>query len=484
MVALVEGHEEPGKLMKNTTKEIEHHELDELFEKYRQAPDSYVFVVLADACRKIGRLDEALEICQKGVEKHPNYASGHVVLGKCLHDLGRDVEAHDSFKDVLALDANNLVALKYLGKMEATAGRYDRAREYLQSILNLDPENTEIKKTLQDVDEQEQISRGTPSPPEYENPPERVEDHVMIDTDTPSDLVETSDELATMTLADIFATQGYRSKAVRIYRELLKKQPNNALIAEKLRELGVESPVDKGGEPERTTRSATPSPPPVDDAPPAPQVEPEPPMETAPKAETAPPMEAAPQVEPEPPMETAPEAPPVVETHGPVPLARSSTVEPNAEGMAPREHVPEHESTMDDVSVDTDPTPVIELGMDPDAAREPAEDPMERRPSEPKVTVAEESPMSATPPSPPTDVADTTAEAPEQAEAPSTHKTENAQPASASVTERAEAVQGEAQSSDSDDDTPWQKGKRDDRRKIDEGESLNHFRRWLNRMNR
>ena len=51
-------------------------EFDELFRRYDSAPDSYVFVPLADACRKLGRFEEALEICEDGIERHPNYVSG------------------------------------------------------------------------------------------------------------------------------------------------------------------------------------------------------------------------------------------------------------------------------------------------------------------------------------------------------------------------------------------------------------------------
>ena len=82
--------------------------LDDLFEKFRQAPGSFVFVPLADACRKMGRLDEALEICEKGVARNPSYASGHVVKGKCLYDRGDFDTACETFERVLDLDDNNL----------------------------------------------------------------------------------------------------------------------------------------------------------------------------------------------------------------------------------------------------------------------------------------------------------------------------------------------------------------------------------------
>ena len=40
------------------------YELDDLFERYRATPKGHVFAPLADACRKAGMLEEALEICK------------------------------------------------------------------------------------------------------------------------------------------------------------------------------------------------------------------------------------------------------------------------------------------------------------------------------------------------------------------------------------------------------------------------------------
>ncbi|MDH3215577.1 MAG: hypothetical protein OEN01_04690 [Candidatus Krumholzibacteria bacterium] len=218
--------------MKDTI-DISNRELDELFERYRQAPDSYVFVLVADACRKINRLEEALEICDRGISLHPEYASGHVVRGKCLWDMDRSSEASETFEKVLVLDENNLVALKYLGMIEAQAGRFDSARSYLELILRLDPENRDIKKTLLDVEEHElECGRSTATPHGRESA-ENEDDEVSDEASTEDEL-ETSDELATATLADIFASQGYRDKARKIYQELLARQPANESIKRKI----------------------------------------------------------------------------------------------------------------------------------------------------------------------------------------------------------------------------------------------------------
>jgi tetratricopeptide (TPR) repeat protein len=258
--------------MGRTREELESSNLEELFERFRQSPEGYAFVPLADACRKMGRVDEALEICDTGVKRHPAYASGHVVRGKCLYDSGNRAGAREAFDHVLLLDEHNLVALKYLGMIDADDGNLEAAEKHLNRILSFDPENKEIKSILHIVEEQVQIERtadepvatmeavdeilsyGAPTPAleedEEDEPAPALSIEVDLGTDprdavpsdeVPSDEVETSDELASVTLADIFAEQGYTSKAAKIYREVLRKQPANDAIRAKLAELTGES---------------------------------------------------------------------------------------------------------------------------------------------------------------------------------------------------------------------------------------------------
>jgi tetratricopeptide (TPR) repeat protein len=242
------------------TRDMDTQNLDELFEKYRLAPDSFVFVPLADACRKSGQIEEALEICERGVLRHPGYASGHVVKGKCLFDLGDRDGARRVFQHVLTLDENNLVALKFLGTIEADEGNLDTAQRHLQQILALDPENKEIRQILRLVEEKEQIQREEdredgeePQDPDMDEVDEILgsgEDDAPVDAapeydqaaeNEPArhapdvtDELETSDELASITLADIFASQGYAKKAEKIYREVLRKQPDSDMVRRKL----------------------------------------------------------------------------------------------------------------------------------------------------------------------------------------------------------------------------------------------------------
>lgn len=260
--------------MKKARENGEARELDELFERYRRAPESFVFVPLADACRKMGRLDEALEICENGVRRHPDYPSGHVVRGKCLYDRGDLSAARESFSRVLSLDEDNLVALKYLGNIEADEGNLPSAQRHFRRILALDPDNKEIKTILRMVDEQDQsteieeapaddiiervgeilragpVAEDTAEPPEAapaeeasepsaadgdESIPERLAEEPALERG--AEEPETSGELASVTLAEIFASQGYASKAEKIYREILRRQPGNEDVRRRLSSL-------------------------------------------------------------------------------------------------------------------------------------------------------------------------------------------------------------------------------------------------------
>jgi tetratricopeptide (TPR) repeat protein len=211
-------------------------ELEKLFQRLVNEPDSKVFAPLADSCRKIGHLEEALYFCQDGVARHPEYASGQVVLGKCYFDMGDEENAKTAFQEVLSLDENNLVALKYLGMILVEQGDQRAAMEHFKHILALDPENLEIRSKLESLQETE----AADSEPVSEEDEEIVLLDEVLDEEFEGTTIqlgddqETSDELATLTLADIYASQGYLHKAKGIYEEVLRKWPDHSQAKEKL----------------------------------------------------------------------------------------------------------------------------------------------------------------------------------------------------------------------------------------------------------
>jgi len=123
-------------------------EIEKLERRYAENPDGRYFAPLADAYRKAGQVDRALELVRSGLGKHPDYLSAHIVLGRCLLDKKDDPNAAQAFQSVLGLDPENIIALKSLAEIAERKGELVQSREWLQQLLKIDPMNTEAEADL------------------------------------------------------------------------------------------------------------------------------------------------------------------------------------------------------------------------------------------------------------------------------------------------------------------------------------------------
>ena len=83
--------------------------LEEIY-KSELDPKGRAFVPLADAHRRLGDLGKALAVLQEGLERHPDFASAHMVAGWVHRSREEPDDAMSSFERVLALDAGNTLA--------------------------------------------------------------------------------------------------------------------------------------------------------------------------------------------------------------------------------------------------------------------------------------------------------------------------------------------------------------------------------------
>ena len=123
-------------------------EIEKLEKRWAENPKGRNFAPLADAYRKAGELDKALELCTAGLELHPDYVSAHIVFGRCLIDQKNDPGASDVFRKVLTLDPENVLALKILAEIAERGGRHDEAAEWLTRLLAADPMNGDAAEHL------------------------------------------------------------------------------------------------------------------------------------------------------------------------------------------------------------------------------------------------------------------------------------------------------------------------------------------------
>src|SRR3954454_3054937 len=125
--------------------------IDELRKKFDENPRRY-FAPLANEYRKIGDFDQAIFICQEFLPQHPGHMSGHIVYGQALFESGRHDEARSVFETALALDPENLIALRHLGDIARAHGDGDTARAWYRRVLESDPRNEEIAGILSSLD--------------------------------------------------------------------------------------------------------------------------------------------------------------------------------------------------------------------------------------------------------------------------------------------------------------------------------------------
>jgi tetratricopeptide (TPR) repeat protein len=96
--------------------------LDELRRRVDKDPASIAFAALAEELRKAGEHDEAVRVCQAGLEHHPAYLSARVTLGRALLQLERYSEARAELEFVLEAAPDNLLAQKGMNELAALEG--------------------------------------------------------------------------------------------------------------------------------------------------------------------------------------------------------------------------------------------------------------------------------------------------------------------------------------------------------------------------
>ena len=258
---------------------------------FRRDPDSPHFARLADHYLKRGRTERALELCQKGCASFPDYATGFIVLSKCYEKRGDLEEAREAMGQALRLDPENPSGYKRLAHLFEQLGVTPLVLQSLRQAAYLDPFDASLAKRINHFAGQTHQDAPTPEPepeelvasaaaqpldakavqPQALPPPQPPEDEdrdaLYGDTDdselfrllqeieekkgpepvpapaeppTPADSEPSapkSKRIATMTLAEIYTTQGLTQKAIETYRELLDQEPTNTIIRSKLSSL-------------------------------------------------------------------------------------------------------------------------------------------------------------------------------------------------------------------------------------------------------
>ncbi len=101
--------------------------IEELKRRVHSDPASIAFAALAEEYRRAQRFEEAIETCTAGLIRHPSYLSAHVTLGRALIEVGRLEDARNELEYVLRLAPENLAAIRGLAEIHDRLGEGSHA---------------------------------------------------------------------------------------------------------------------------------------------------------------------------------------------------------------------------------------------------------------------------------------------------------------------------------------------------------------------
>jgi len=128
-----------------------HRESVSLEEIVEQDPTSALYLPHAERLLGRGMVAEATRLCE---ERHSRPGKGigdHIVLGRCYLADGRLAEARVEFERALALDRENVVALKSLAGIFSHEGDHGAAADLYRAVCRVDPGDLESQSALHQI---------------------------------------------------------------------------------------------------------------------------------------------------------------------------------------------------------------------------------------------------------------------------------------------------------------------------------------------
>lgn len=120
----------------------------EYLERFKEDPTSRIFAPLAEAYRRMGKVEEAIEICKKGLEHHSDFHGGRVALAKCYIDEKNFEAAKRELELVVANVPENLLAQRLLGDMHLALDNKPAAIHAYKMALLLSPADVALSEKV------------------------------------------------------------------------------------------------------------------------------------------------------------------------------------------------------------------------------------------------------------------------------------------------------------------------------------------------
>jgi tetratricopeptide (TPR) repeat protein len=135
----------------------------EYLRRFQEDPTSRVFAPLAEAYRRLGRLDDAIAICLEGLGHHPDFHGGRVVLAKCYLAKKQVQEARGELERVVRAVPENLLGQRLLGDIYLELGNKAGALHCYKMALLLAPADVALAEKVHSLESGERLRAVGPS---------------------------------------------------------------------------------------------------------------------------------------------------------------------------------------------------------------------------------------------------------------------------------------------------------------------------------
>lgn len=256
--------------------------IDDLRKRLERDPQSRLFAQLAEELRKEGDLGDAIEVARAGLSRHPNYPSARMTLGRALLDTGDTHGAQRELEAAVQGAPDNILAGRLLAECLEAEGHLDEALARYRTTLTLSAGDKQIAARVEAIEQRikSRAAGAAAAPVGSSQAPTALDaEHDLFeaadaDEPPPIPLVEVSEEfelerpydalaarekalqdavpelmaaepvpasptpeLDSSTMAELYFNQGFTDQAIEVYRRLAQREPGNARVEARLREL-------------------------------------------------------------------------------------------------------------------------------------------------------------------------------------------------------------------------------------------------------
>lgn len=149
-------------------------------------PSSPIFLSLAEALLAKGDLESAARVARRGAAKHQERPAAHDLVARIALARGEVEVAEISWETVLALDPGFGTAHRGLGILRYRQGRFEEARDHLETALADDPRDAGVVSALAAVrtamGEDAPEPAGAPAAPEPAHDPDTMFEEELGDS--------------------------------------------------------------------------------------------------------------------------------------------------------------------------------------------------------------------------------------------------------------------------------------------------------------